>query len=101
MLPGGGPRLLETPCARGSDYGTVPVVVTTADHAYFRRVADALRRYDRARPPEDLDAVIRATRDLWAVAAALGHRLPDAAAQDAESGSHRRLYERHRALRRV
>lgn len=78
-----------------------PVVVTTADHAYFERVAEALRRYDRAHPPEDLDAVIKATRDLWAVAAALGHSLPDPAAQEAESASHRRLYERHRALRRV
>lgn len=76
-------------------------VVTTADHAYFQRVADALRRYDRARTPVDLDAAIKVTRDLWAMAEALGHQLPDAEAQDAECASHQCLFERHRALRRV
>lgn len=72
-------------------------MVSSSDRAYFRRVADTLAREDVSSPPQDLDGVLAVVARLWNMAAALGHALPDDAAQAEESSSHHLLYERFRA----
>lgn len=73
-------------------------MTSAADRDYFRRVGETLGQYDVGRPPESLAAAIEAVEELLDLAIALGHAVPDEAAQADESRSHLALYERHRAL---